>query len=438
MSSTIFRTFLQIQNTAGTNAKKEILRNNMSPVIRQIFEDTYGPKKYYIKKFVPNGEYGHLFIDIDYDTFHNTLMKLANREVTGDAAERLLQNTVALFEYESQEILYKIIDRNLKIGISLDNFLDVIGEKETKFEVALAENLNKAKNVNPIDGTYFVSRKLDGVRCICFLTIDYNGFNDDIFRIKFVSRQGKEINTLSNLIEPIADFAKRLPVGEYVFDGEICIMDEAGNENFQGLMKEVTRKNHVIENPRYNVFDMLMLDDFEGNKESIKFSNRLNRMHELLVPNQNVTILEQERVTSQEVLDKWIDKAKTNNWEGCMLRKDAPYKRGRSKDLLKIKGMQDSEYIVTGIIEGTATYNEGGAKEYPVVAALTIEHKGNIVKVGSGLSKEQRINWLKNPNDIIGKTITVQFFEETQDSKTGEYSLRFPVLKYVYENGRNV
>lgn len=121
-----------------------------------------------------------------------------------------------------------------------------------------------------------------------------------------------------------------------------------------------------------------------------------------------------------------------------MLRKDVPYKRGRSKDLLKIKGMQDSEYIVTGIIEGTATYNEGGAKEYPVVAALTIEHKGNIVKVGSGLSKEQRINWLKNPNDIIGKTITVQFFEETQDSKTGEYSLRFPVLKYVYENGRNV
>lgn len=162
MGSTIFRTFLQIQNTAGTNAKKEILRKNMSPIWRQIFEDTYGPQKYYIKKFVPNGDYGHLFIDIDYDTFHNTLMKLANREVTGDAAERLLQNTVALFEYESQEILYKIIDRNLKIGVSLDNFLDVIGEKDTKFEVALAENLNKAKNVNPIDGTYFISRKLDG------------------------------------------------------------------------------------------------------------------------------------------------------------------------------------------------------------------------------------------------------------------------------------
>ena len=138
MSSTIFKTFLQIQNTAGTNAKKEILKNNMSPTLRLIFEDTYGSQKYYIKMFVPDGEYGNLSIDNDYGTFHCTRVDLVTRTVTGDAAYRHLQKTVALYDYESQEILYKIIDRNLKIGVSLDNFLDVIGEKETKFEVALA------------------------------------------------------------------------------------------------------------------------------------------------------------------------------------------------------------------------------------------------------------------------------------------------------------
>lgn len=432
MSSTIFKTFLQIQNTAGTNAKKDILRKNMSPVIRQIFEDTYGTQKYYIKKFVPNGDYGHLFIDIDYDTFHNTLMKLANREVTGDAAEQLLQATVALFEYESQEILYKIIDRNLKIGISLDNFLDVIGEKATKFEVALAENLNKAKGVNPTDGTYFISRKLDGVRCICFIDK-----RPDYIAVRFVSRQGKNFTTLNNLAASVSYFIRNLPDGNWVLDGEVCMMDAAGNENFQGLMKEVTRKDHTIENPRYNVFDLLTLDEFEGKAESRIFSERLDLLY-TLDHNVGVHVLQQERVTSQEILDDWIATAKKAGWEGCMLRKDVPYKRGRSKDLLKIKGMQDSEYIVTGIIEGTATYNEDGAKEYPVVAALTIEHKGNTVKVGSGLSKEQRIGWLKNPEEIIGKIVTIQYFEETQDSKTKAYSLRFPVLKHVYDNGRNI
>ena len=71
------------------------------------------------------------------------------------------------------------------------------------------------------------------------------------------------------------------------------------------------------------------------------------------------------------------------------------------------------------------------------VKSLIIEHKGNDVNVGSGLSREQRIAWMKKPSKIIGKTVTIKYFEETKN-KAGEYSLRFPTLKYVYENGRNV
>ena len=433
MSSAIFRTFLQIQNTAGTNAKKEILRKNMSPIIRQIFEDTYGPQKYFIKKFVCPRSIGNGTLDDNYDAFHTILGSLACREVTGDEAYRQLQIVVAMYTPQDQEILCRIIDRNLKIGISLDNFLDVIGEKETKFEVALAMNLDKVKGVNPIDGTYYISRKLDGCRCICFV----NKVFSDTW-VEFKTRQNKIITTLENLVEPIKEFTKNLGPGCYVLDGEVCLMDDLGNEDFQGLMKEVTRKDHTIEKPRYNVFDLLTRGEFDGEDGSPNFADRLNMMHDLLTPNNNVVLLEQEQVTSQEVMDRWTNKAQNLGWEGCMLRKDAPYKRGRSKDLIKIKKFQDAEYIVEGIIEGAATYNEGGAKEYPVVAALIITHKGNQVKVGSGLSKEQRIGWLQNPEEIIGKTVTVQYFEETQDSKTGEYSLRFPVLKYVYDNERNV
>ena len=430
---TIYQTLFKIQNTPGTNDKKATLKDNLNDVIKLIFEDTYGPQKYYIKKFEPNGDVGHLFIDLDYGVFHYMLMDLASRRVTGDAAYKKLQETVALYESYSQEILCRIIDRNLKIGISWDNYLSVIGQKESKFEVALAMNLDKVKGVNPIDGSYYISRKLDGCRCICYV----NKVFSDTW-VEFKSRQNKIITTLDNLVEPIKEFTKNFGPGEYVLDGEVCIMDENGNENFQGLMKEVTRKDHTIENPRYNVFDVLTRSEFDDETESPNFTDRLNMMRDLLTPNKNVVLLEQELVTSQEVLDRWTNKAQELGWEGCMLRKDAPYKRGRSKDLIKIKKFQDAEYIVEGIIEGTATYNEGGTKEYPVVAALIITHKGNQVKVGSGISKEQRIGWLQNPNEIIGKTVTIQYFEETQDSKTCEYSLRFPVLKHVYDDDRNV
>jgi DNA ligase-1 len=60
------------------------------------------------------------------------------------------------------------------------------------------------------------------------------------------------------------------------------------------------------------------------------------------------------------------------------------------------------------------------------------------MNVGSGLSDEQRVLWYKNPELIIKKIITVQYFEETIDSKTGNPSLRFPTLKTVYEGKREI
>lgn len=125
-------------------------------------------------------------------------------------------------------------------------------------------------------------------------------------------------------------------------------------------------------------------------------------------------------------------------WEGFMLRKNIPYESGRTKSLLKVKKFQDAEYKVLDIITGKVSYNENGTKEYDAVTALIIEHKGTKVQVGSGLSKEQRLYWFEHPEDIVGKTATIQYFEETINKKDDSVSLRFPVLKYVYDSVREV
>jgi len=158
-----------------------------------------------------------------------------------------------------------------------------------------------------------------------------------------------------------------------------------------------------------------------------------------LPKNENIIILEQERITSHEVFDKWAKKVVDNDWEGFMLRKDAPFKSGRSKDLMKYKPYDDAEYVVKDVINGKQTYAVAGEgnQEFEGVKDLVIEHKGCEVHVGSGLSKEQRLRWFEHPEEIIGKTITVKFLEETQD-QNGKWSLRHPTLKFVYEDGRNV
>ena len=274
--------------------------------------------------------------------------------------------------------------------------------------------------------------------CRCVVMVEKTSKN---VSIDFISRQGKPFTTLDNVKEGVEWLVRDLPTGNYVFDGELCIVDENGDEHFDWIMKEIKKKNWTIENPCYQIFDFVTLNEFEMKTKSAIFSERYKEMQKMFKGNKFTTIklLEQERITSQEDFDRWSQYVEDGNWEGFMLRKDVEFEVGRTKNLLKVKKFDDAEYVVKDIEIAEMTTSEPGKGnvKFTGVKSLIIEHKGNDVNVGSGLSREQRIEWMKHPSKIIGKTITVKYFEETKN-KAGEYSLRFPTLKYVYENGRNV
>ena len=98
--------------------------------------------------------------------------------------------------------------------------------------------------------------------------------------------------------------------------------------------------------------------------------------------------------------------------------------------------MHDAEYVVIDVENGTHRVIDGGREiEEEMLRAVMVEHKGNRVRVGSGFSIEQRRFYYQNPDEILGKTITVQYFEETTDQH-GDHSLRFPVIKVVHGKER--
>ena len=126
--------------------------------------------------------------------------------------------------------------------------------------------------------------------------------------------------------------------------------------------------------------------------------------------------------------------ASDGNWEGFMLRKDVGYEGKRSKNLLKVKTFHDAEYTVVDADFGPmAVVRNGKEKQETMLSQVWIEHKGYKVKVGSGFNQEQRIKYMNE--SIIGKTITVQYFEETKNDKGG-ISLRFATVKHIYEQKR--
>jgi len=217
------------------------------------------------------------------------------------------------------------------------------------------------------------------------------------------------------------------------------MMDENGNENFQGIIKEIKRKDHTIENPFFYMFDLLTLEEFVNKEGTTSFSIRNVQLDNLFFEREfkNIGYLEQKLLIDERMLTYYIGLAKENAWEGLMLRKDAPYQGKRSNDVLKVKQFYDAEYVVIDVQNGPfRVIVDGKEVEEDVMRNIVIEHKGYRVDVGSGFSLEQRRLYKENPDAILGKQVTIQYFEESQN-QNGGISLRFPTIKAIYETERN-
>ena len=434
MENTIVKTFEACARTAKVADRKKLLMAANQDLITTILADCYDKTVTYgiTTKNILIAFSGELTIDEDYSRFHEVLMKLASRALTGNAALDTVTDVIQMFTEADQAILLSIIDRTLAIGVTYESWTKMLGRKLVKFEVPLAYHLDKAPGKpNPIDGTYFASHKLDGVRLLSKVDLDAG-------KVTFYSRTGKEYNTLKNLELPLLKiFAGH--TGVWAVDGECCHLLADGSEDFQGIMKEVTRKNFTIPDPHYCVFDAVPWAVFEEKEVGENFTERYKLLTSL-PKDEHIIILEQERVDSQETYDKWLKRVVDNNWEGFMLRKDAPFRKGRTSDLLKVKPYTDDEFTVVDYAAGKQVFAVPGKgnMEFDGVKDIVIELPcGDRVNVGSGLTKEQRIEWLKDPSKIIGKTVTVKYLEETTD-QYGKHSLRHPTLKYVYEGKREV
>jgi DNA ligase-1 len=361
-----------------------------------------------------------------YNNFFKLLDDLQGRTITGHDAIGAVNTFIDQFpEYE--ELIHCIIDKDLKTRAGDKIINKAIPDHIPTFSVALADKY-ATKIVDWKDGWY-ASRKIDGARCIAI--VDANG------NTSFYSRTGKNFDTLS----VVADGIKALGIRDVVLDGELCLVDEDGNEDFQGVMKELRKKDHTIPNPSYKIFDMISHDEFYSQKgeKNRPFSIRLQNLQEAMKKNECpcLTVLEQSIIKDEDHFQELIKESSQNGWEGLMLRADTPYKGKRSKDLLKYKAFSDDEYEVLDTEMGPFRYVKDGAEcEEIMLSCVMIEHKGHTVRVGSGFSIEQRQEFYKNSKKILGKIILVQYFEETENEKGG-ISLRFPTFKYLYGDSRD-
>jgi DNA ligase-1 len=224
-------------------------------------------------------------------------------------------------------------------------------------------------------GDYWVSEKLDGIRGY------WNGE-------KLLTRSGNEIKVPSW-------FTKGWP--KTFLDGEIWSKRNA----FESISSCVSRQkdNNLCWKKLH-----LMVFDLPSHQEP--FSKRIIAMQQLINKSQSpyLKMIKQVKIQTKSAIYKRLDQIVKVKGEGLMLHhKDALYKQGRNKHLMKLKKYQDAEALVINHLEGKGKYQK-------MLGALLVEIPSGLqFKIGTGFSDLQR----HNPPPI-GSTITYQYIGKTK------------------------
>jgi DNA ligase-1 len=376
------------------------------------------------------------------DNFIALLQKLSARELSGHAALTACR-TFLLAHKDEQDAILKALDRDLKARINISTINKAVPRLITEYKVALANSLNDKTDKHLNNGDWFISRKLDGVRVQMIRSHDGN--------VKTYSRAGKEFTTLEPVKEAILKHSLLGKQTGWVLDGEMCALDSKGNEDFKKAVsaikssteEKVAKRLGADNHFHFKIFDFLSIEEFKMAEGKRSLGERLESLSHLMPKSLEgrcwYSIVEQTPYTTED-FERLSAAAANRGWEGLMLRKNCGYKGKRSNDILKVKKFHTEEFVVKGITASTKKIldaTSGQMVEKPILKAVQIKYKGNTVHVGSGFSDEERIEFLAHSDRIVGKTIAVQYFEETQE-KNGLFSLRFPTFKALYGDKRTI
>lgn len=377
----------------------------------------------------------------------NLLEQLNTRTLSGNAARDALAQFLSTCSINEQIWFSKLIQKDLKVGITEVTINKVWVDLIPTFCVQLAEDLKgefaESKyypKLNPTES--LIEPKLDGMRIIAIKR------DSDV---ALHSRNGRLIFGYDDL----AGELKTLMPNNTVLDGELMSTsfevklrnlmelyatgkyDDArllleDDTVFGQLMTSAFAKG-VNKKGVYNVFDMLTLEEFEEQTSERSTTERKSALNMLLegaslnsvksVP----SILVQTSDTAKVL--EFYETCLNYGYEGIMIKDpNSPYLFKRGWNVAKLKPFITVDLTVDRLYEG-----KQGTKYEGMMGGAVVIYKGEEVNVGGGWDENQRAYFWNNPHELIGLTIEVTAQGESKD-KTGKPSLRFPRFKCVRQD----
>jgi len=255
-----------------------------------------------------------------------------------------------------------------------------------------------------------------------------NGINGGFLKKECLSRQGKPLSGMSHILHEI----EMLGLGNKYINGELIRINHdnlSDEENFRKACAIINTDDYIDKTDIEFVFyEILSIEEFNRGKSNDTYMKRLsnyktvqNEIKELGL--KHIRFIPIYYVGSDKSeIDKWLAYADDNGLEGLMLNKDTYWINRRNYGLLKVKSFKTADLRCTGVLEGKGK-NKG------LLGSIVVDYKGYALGVG-GFTDVQRADWWANPEEIIGKIVTVKYKTESRN-KEGGIGVQFPTFEGI-------
>ena len=401
----------QLRETSGTNDKIVLLRRNCNnELLRKVLRYTYDTDlKYGVQKksiVMRTGE-------SKWSSLFEMLDELAESNINDNLKRNVGRFINNLETEDEKELVTKILLKNLDVGLNVKNINKGMKGLITTHDIQLG-----SKWEGDLNEEVAVSLKLDGVRCTWLI-------KDGKAIAK--TRQNKIIQGMNELTKAIEEvFGEQ----DLFVDGELLATNEEGlsSEDLFKKTSAIVNSKGLKKDLTFVAFDIVSLEDYNNKSNSTPFLERREQLECYVgLKNELVKLAPMYFITdSIDRIYEKLDEVVKDNCEGLMLNKiNGFYEFKRTKQLLKVKKFNEGDVLVIDILEG-----EGRLEGTLGKVEVQFKYKGDIYtnNIGSGFSDEEREYYWEHKDELIGKIVTIKYFEITKNEQGG-FGFRFPTWK---------
>ena len=408
---------LEIERSTGEGSQKkkqQLISQNLSPRLEYILSICFDP-------FVTTKLHKLEYEDRDckenpnlYDEFFSLCEELKAAPAINDhlrsKAERLIESTG--YHIELKKVLAKVLTKRMNIGIGAKLINKAVGKELIPDpSLMLAEDDHKVLDKW---GSIVCEEKYDGVRVICVV---------ENRNPKFYTRAFNELDSrfLSRIANQILDLSQG--IDGVFFDGELTDLDRKSVSGKVTQMMKGSPKESIGDDLLFNIFDVEPTKTIKDGKGTSGYTERRALLEQFFKNKsfENIKIAQKWEAKTKDELMPIYEQIVANGGEGVIMKDPSHvYECKRSKSWIKFKEVQDCDLVVTGWYPGE------GKREGFIGGFICKDSSGEYqVKVGSGFTEQDLIELSKDPNDIIGKIVAIQYNVPIED-KNGNKSLFLP------------